>query len=62
MNSAQIRAMQDGRKRSARERERDSIYRVRAYTKWLKAGSNLRTMPDLPTDADYALARRREEQ
>ena len=54
-----LRKMREGRLRAQRERERDAIHRVRQFTAWLKAGSVLRDIPrELPTDADYAIARK----
>jgi hypothetical protein len=32
---------------------------VREYRRWLKAGSDLRTMPEVPSDHDFKLARER---
>ena len=52
------RAMAAGRARQLREDRSDAVRRVVAYTKWLKAGSNFRQIPEIPSDSDYQAARR----
>jgi hypothetical protein len=50
-------AMKKGRERHLREQRREALARVAAYERWLKAGSRLREIPQIPSDADYAIAR-----
>jgi ferric-dicitrate binding protein FerR (iron transport regulator) len=53
----QLAKMREGRQRAERQRRREAIARVRAYEAWLKAGSVLRRIPAIPSDADYRTAR-----
>jgi len=47
-----------GQRRYQQQQRRDAIRRVRAYTRWLKAGSDFRTIPrEIPSDHDYKVAR-----
>ena len=39
------------------QRRREAIARVEAYRAWCKAGGDVRTMPEVPRDADFKLAR-----
>jgi hypothetical protein len=57
MDAAQQKALQAGRARAERERRRAGIRRVVVFERWLAVGSKLRDIPEIPTDADYALAR-----
>ena len=57
MTTAQLQAMQAGRRRADRERLRNAIDRVRNYERWLRTGSVLRRIPEIPSDADYRIAR-----
>jgi hypothetical protein len=50
--------MRAGRGRQLRARRRESIEKVRAYREWLHAGSDFKTMPAVPTDADFRVERR----
>ena len=52
-------AMARGRERKRREDDRVAVRRVLAYTRWLQSGSVLSKIPEIPTDRDYAIARRR---
>lgn len=47
-----------GRQRAQRRRTTEAIKRVRSYTRWVKTGSDFRTMPAIPSSADYRIARR----
>lgn len=58
MNSTRKRAMAEGRKRWERQQRRDALDRVAAFERWLKAGSPSGGCPVIPSDADYAAARR----
>jgi hypothetical protein len=57
MTAAQKRALARGRERYQRERQARAIARVEAFRAWLAAGSELRAIPEVPTDADYAASR-----
>lgn len=59
MSELQLSAMQAGREREQLRRDTLSAERVSAFTAWLKAGSVLREIPCVPSDLDYAAARRR---
>lgn len=59
LTSQQKTALRKGRERATRQRRRDAIRRVARYQAWLKAGSNLRSIPEIPSDADYRIARGR---
>ena len=50
-------AMREGRERARAERRRRAVARVRAYERWLCSGSALRTIPPIPSDAEYRAAR-----
>lgn len=52
-----VQDLQDGRRRAQAERRLNAISRVRNYERWLKAGSLLRAIPEIPSDADYRIAR-----
>lgn len=51
-------AMAEGRVRAQERRQREAIRKVRAYRDWCKAGGDFRTMPEVPKDAEFRLARR----
>lgn len=53
MTPAQLRRMQAGRRRWLAQQDREARARVRAFKRWLAAGSPLRSIPEIPTDADY---------
>jgi hypothetical protein len=55
---AEPRRLAQGRRRRQQESARASVARVRRYQAWLRAGSRLRDIPTIPSDADYAVARR----
>lgn len=57
ISARQQQKMRAGRGRQLRAKRRESIEKVRTYRAWLKAGSDFRTMPAVPTDADFRLAR-----
>jgi hypothetical protein len=57
MDEAHKKAMQKGRERVNREKRKEAVKRVEAWTKWLKAGSDLKKIPEVPTDADYRIYR-----
>jgi hypothetical protein len=59
MSPEQLRRMQAGRERAQREREVESVRRVGEYRRWLLAGSPSQRIPEVPSDGDYAVARRR---
>lgn len=59
LSPTQLRKMQQGRERARRQAERDAVARVRAYQRWLKAGSKLRDIPEIPSKGDYKIAQRR---
>jgi uncharacterized protein with GYD domain len=48
-----IKAMQEGRRRAAATNKNAGAKRVADYTAWLKAGSNLLQIPEIPKDSDY---------
>ncbi len=56
MTEAQKRAMQEGRRRAFEERRGHAEARVRAFRGWLAAGSELRLIPEIPSDRDFELA------
>jgi hypothetical protein len=53
--------LRTGRERYQRQaqavRRRDAVRRVRAYERWLKAGSPPGCCPPIPSNADYRAAR-----
>jgi hypothetical protein len=51
-------AMQAGRLRARESDDALSIARVRAFRAWIEAGSDVRHMPEVPTDHDYGIANR----
>lgn len=55
--SATTSALQQGQRRYRQERRKDAIRRVRAYQRWLKAGSDFRAIPAIPSDHDFKIAR-----
>lgn len=58
MSESHKAAMQAGRRRMLDAKAEHARRRVEAFTTWLKAGSRLRDIPEVPTDDDYRLARR----
>lgn len=46
-------ALLDGRRRAYKRRHAEAIRRVNAWQQWLRAGSPIRSIPEVPTDADY---------
>lgn len=46
-----------GRRARAAQERRDRIRRVRNYERWLAQGAVLRKIPQIPSDADYVVAR-----
>lgn len=61
LTAQQKKAMAAGRARKRKTDERAAVARVLAYTRWLKAGSKFDgSMPTLPNNADYKIARRLE--
>lgn len=51
-------AKQPSQLRRYQQRERAAaVRRVKRFRAWLKAGSDLRTIPVVPTDNDYDIAR-----
>lgn len=53
----QKRAMARGRARAARQRKIHARQRVQAFQRWLAAGSPLASIPPIPSDYDYRIAR-----
>lgn len=51
-------AMAEGRRRAQERREREAVKKVRAYQAWCHAGADFRTMPEVPKDAEFRMARR----
>jgi hypothetical protein len=60
MTARQQQAMAAGRARAQQQRVANAIERVRKYTLWLATGSDPRTIPEIPSDADYRMARGRQ--
>lgn len=58
MTEEHKRKLAAGRKRKQRELDREAIVRVKAYRRWLQAGSKVRAIPAIPSDNDYKVARR----
>lgn len=54
MRPEHIAAMQAGRRAAADARRQSAEARVEAFRAWLRAGSVLRDIPEIPTDADFA--------
>jgi hypothetical protein len=50
-------ALKAGRERAKRRRQAEARKRVRVYLRWLKAGSPIRQIPPIPSDADFRLSR-----
>ena len=50
--------MQSGRHRKQRQQRAEAKAKVDAYFAWVKAGSDFKTIPPLPTDAEFKAARR----
>lgn len=50
--------MRRGAVKARRRRDREAVARVRAYEAWLKAGSPLKSIPPIPRDSDFRIARR----
>jgi hypothetical protein len=50
--------MRKGRERALARKRREAQQRVTRYRRWLLAGSDFDTMPEIPTNADYEAARR----
>jgi hypothetical protein len=48
-----LEAMRRGKQRAVKVRQREAAQRVKAFTKWLDAGSPKGSMPRIPSDADY---------
>ncbi len=59
MTARQQQAMAEGRRRAQQQRIANAIERVRRFTLWLAQGSDPRTIPEIPSDADYRMARGR---
>lgn len=59
MNTAQIAKMQRGREKHRETAAQESCKRVTAFILWLETGSVLRSIPPIPTDAEWAVARSR---
>lgn len=51
-------AMAEGRRRAQERRQREAIKKVRAFKAWCSAGGDFRTMPEVPKDAEFRMARR----
>ncbi len=51
-------AMAEGRARAQERRQREAARKVRAYRDWCRAGGDFRTMPEVPKDSEFKLARR----
>jgi len=54
-----IAAMQLGRKIKRQEADLRARERVAAWREWVAAGSDIRCIPEVPTDLDYEIAGRR---
>jgi hypothetical protein len=59
MTSRQQKAMREGQIRAQRQRLAHAIERVRAYRLWSATGADPRTIPEIPSDNDFRLARGR---
>lgn len=51
-------AMAEGRRRAQRERERKALPKVQKFQAWLAAGSDVRTIPEIPTSREFRLAKK----
>jgi hypothetical protein len=60
VNTEQQEAMAEGRRKAHQQRVANAIERVRAFRCWLAQGSDPRTIPEVPSDNDYRLARGRQ--
>lgn len=58
LSADHIRRMQAGRKRGQLAQTHEAISRVQRFEAWLKAGSVLKDIPCVPSDMDYAMARK----
>jgi hypothetical protein len=56
MTSDHKRKMAAGRRRWEREQRKLARQRVTAFKKWLANGSPIRSIPPIPSDADYRTA------
>lgn len=54
---AAAKRLADGKQAAKKERDRNRIMRVKVYEAWLRAGSDVRDIPEIPSDDDYAHAR-----
>lgn len=58
-NPDSIRALRRGAVAYRRRERASAVARVRAFQRWLRAGSPLSRIPEVPSDNDYRLARGR---
>lgn len=55
---AHLRKGREAHQRQAKRlRRREAEKRVRAYLRWLKAGSPMREIPPVPSSADFRISR-----
>lgn len=57
LSDAHKKAMQKGREKARKEKQKEQIKRVEVYQAWLKAGAFFCDIPPVPTDADYRIWR-----
>lgn len=55
MNAA---AMAEGRRRAQQRKQREAVKKVRAYSAWCRSGGDFRSMPEVPKDAEFRMARK----
>ena len=57
LSKQHLAALAEGRRKARTVRQDNAVDTLRAYRKWLLAGSPLGHMPQVPTDTQYELAR-----
>ena len=56
LTDGHLEAMKEGRQRFLVEKRERAIQRVKVYRDWLAAGSVVRDVPEIPSDADFRAA------